>query len=337
MHSALARIAAHGPVRFDRFQSDALYGPDGFYSTGGSAGRGADFLTAVEVGTEFASCIAVDLDNRWRSMGNPDPFIVVEGGAGVGTLCVNIFELGPECVEALRWVMVERSEAHREAAMARLASDVFGDRDELPVAAVAGLELMQLRESAHFVVSNELLDNMAVRVIRRTNGWEELFVDVRGDDACEVWLALDEEAARRADHHGADVPVGATIPLADHAVQWVARALGAIEQGGAMIAFDYGGSTAELADRPDRGWLRTYSSHGRGISPLERVGLQDITADVAFDQLPGRPRIEKQADWLSRRRPDSGPLSAEFEMLVDLDGMGAFKVATWQRGQTPSS
>ena len=331
MHSALARIVANGPVRFDRFQSDALYGPDGFYSSGGSAGRGADFLTAVEVGPEFARCLVTELDCLWNSMGKPDPFIVVEGGAGVGTLCASVFELDPECVSSLRWVMVERSKPHREVAMARMASEVFDDRDELPVAAVAGLEVMQLQQSAHLVVSNELLDNLPARVIRRTNGWEELFVGMRGDDACEVWLALDEQSARRAEHYGAEVRVGATFPLADHGVMWVTEALEVIGKGGAMIAFDYGASTVELADRENLGWLRTYASHGRGSGPLERVGQQDITADVAFDQLPGRPWIELQADWLRRRRPRGDTSSTEFEMLVDLNGMGAFKVATWSR------
>ena len=69
MHTALARIAGQGPVRFDQFQADALYGPDGFYVDGGAAGRGGDFITAVETGRDFAESVALELDASWAAAG----------------------------------------------------------------------------------------------------------------------------------------------------------------------------------------------------------------------------------------------------------------------------
>jgi SAM-dependent MidA family methyltransferase len=41
-------------LRFDRFMAEALYGPDGFFVTGGRAGGSdGDFLTSPETGGLF--------------------------------------------------------------------------------------------------------------------------------------------------------------------------------------------------------------------------------------------------------------------------------------------
>ena len=65
----------------------ALYDPErGFYATGGRAGRRGDFLTSPEVGPLFGAVLARALDGWWDELGRPDPFVVVEAGAGPGTL-----------------------------------------------------------------------------------------------------------------------------------------------------------------------------------------------------------------------------------------------------------
>ena len=59
---------------------------------------------------------------------------------------------------------------------------------------------------------------------------------------------------------------------------------------GRVVAIDYAvARTAELALRPWREWLRTYRGHERGGHYLADPGRQDITAEVALDQLPARP------------------------------------------------
>ena len=120
-----------------------------------------------------------------------------------------------------------------------------------------------------------------------------------------------------------------------------------------MVALDYARSTAVLADRPWREWLRTYRRHERGGSPLEDLGTQDITCDVAVDQLGVAPVWDRtQADWLRAHGLDAlveegrrvwqeraaiGDLEAvrarsritEAEALVDPAGLGAFRVLEW--------
>src|SRR3954469_19577686 len=115
------RIARHGPLPYEAFVDAALYDPDGgFYASGGAAGRRGDFLTSPEVGPLFGRVLARALDAWWRDLGEPDPYVVVEVGAGAGTLARHVLDAGPECAPALRYVLVERSERLRDLQRGRL-------------------------------------------------------------------------------------------------------------------------------------------------------------------------------------------------------------------------
>ena len=122
------------------------------------------------------------------------------------------------------------------------------------------------------------------------------------------------------------------------------------------MAIDYGVAlTAELAIRPWRDWLRTYRSNDRGTHYLAEVGLQDITIDVPFDQLPPPDAMRPQAQFLQRwsidelvaegvrvwaeqaARPGLEAMRmrsrvSESEALLDPAGLGAFDVAEWRSG-----
>jgi SAM-dependent MidA family methyltransferase len=121
---------------------------------------------------------------------------------------------------------------------------------------------------------------------------------------------------------------------------------------GSVVLFDYGDTTASLADRPVEEWLRTYRGHERGGPVYEAPGTQDITCEVPVDQLPGFT-VERQDAWLrahglddlveagrrawhDRTVTDLTAIRArsrvhEAEALADPTGLGAFKVLTWQR------
>jgi SAM-dependent MidA family methyltransferase len=146
-------------------------------------------------------------------------------------------------------------------------------------------------------------------------------------------------------------PHGARAPLQDEAAAWMASALGAIRRG-RVVVLDYARTTAEMAARPWRDWLRTYRRHERGGHYLADPGTQDITADVALDQLPRPDDVTTQAEFLrrhgldelvdeGRRRwqaaaaaPDLAALAGrsriqEAEALTDPAGLGGFTVAQW--------
>ena len=342
----------HRPMtRFDRFAEEALYGPKGFYTQGGNAGTElGDFITSPETSTLFGACVAAYLDRTWRNLQRPDPFVVVEAGAGRGTLCRDVFLSDPECLTALRYVMVERSQLQRDAAFAVVTSSCFAESNEVPVTALKDLPAGPL---TGVIVGNELLDNLPPRVVRRTaTGWSELYVK----DGHEDWQPAPQEAHNMATALVPDAPQGTCLPLHLKSAVWVKRALDLLDRGRVLL-FDYGlERTADIAERPMNEWLRTYRQHRRAGAPYADAGSRDITCDVAFDQLPGFPRIVLQRDWLlsqgldgmtewarakwrdSARSPDSSALAArsilnEASALADPGGLGSFLVAEWQVGE----
>jgi hypothetical protein len=56
---------------------------------------------------ELAAWLVDAVDTGWVDMGRPDPFILVEIGAGAGTRAAAFLGLGPQCLTALRYVLVE--------------------------------------------------------------------------------------------------------------------------------------------------------------------------------------------------------------------------------------
>ena len=122
-----------------------------------------------------------------------------------------------------------------------------------------------------------------------------------------------------------------------------------------MVVVDYAATTAELAARPQAEWLRTYRAHGRGAGPIDDLGRQDVTCEVAVDQLAQvrAPNSDRsQAEWLRQHGLDElvdearatwterahlGDLTAltarsrvnEAAALTDPAGLGGFRVHEW--------
>lgn len=367
MASLADRIARDGSVRFDLAMELLLYGDDGFFTTGGGAGRRADFITSPEVGPLFGAVIARALDDEWERLGRPDPFVVVEAGAGRGALAKAVLDAAPRYAAALRYVCVERSAALRDSASQALPvelprnvlgpatdglDDVEPHRIDVVGPIVTVLDDLPLLPVTGVVLANELLDNLPVRLLERTDdGWSEVFVSLEG----ELLVTAPDDAAAEADRLAPAATPGARIPLQHEAASWLRRAVDLLSAG-RVIVVDYADATPSLARRPWPEWLRTYRGHERGGHPLEHPGEQDVTCEVAVDQL-ARVRAPAtdvaQAVWLRDRGIDElvasaratwderagiGDLEAmrarsrvnEAAALLDPAGLGAFRVLEWQ-------
>ncbi len=329
-------IDSEGAVPFERFMELALYGEHGFYTSvgGGHAGRRGDFLTSPEVGPLFGAVLARFLDAEWERTGRPDPFTVVDAGAGPGTLARSVLAADPACGEVLRYVAVEVSDVQRAAHPPEVESTA-----DLPAEPIDGV-----------VIANELLDNLPFRLAVFDEGWREAYVDVDGDRFVEVLSAPFDPPPSVLP---ADAALGARAPLVDRAAAFVAEARSMV-RAGTVLVVDYGvARTADLALRPWREWLRTYRSNERGEHYLSLAGAQDVTVEVPFDQLPAADAVRTQAQFLQllgieelveegravwREQAAHPGLEAmrmrsrvsESEALLDPDGLGAFLVAHWR-------
>jgi SAM-dependent MidA family methyltransferase len=324
------------------------------------------------VGPLFGAVIARALDEWWEGLHRPDPFVVVEAGAGAGALARAVLDARPSCAIALRYVLVERSgvlrrrqEEQLALEPARLALGPAGPDDpdlgRLPVTGlgplVTALAEFPAGPFVGVVLANELLDNLAFRLLERTrDGWAEVRVGERLD---EVLVPAEADVVAEARRLVPDAELGARIPLQHQAQAWLRQARAALSAG-RVVVLDYADGTAALAHRPWTTWVRTYRSHGRGGHPLEHLGEQDVTCEVAVDQLahvraPSADRT--QADFLRAHGLDAlvadardawlarahvGDLEAlkhrsriaEAQALCDPSGLGGFRVLEWEVGSS---
>lgn len=363
----LERIHRFGPLSYAEVVGLAL---ESFYEGGGAPGRGGAFLTSPEVGPLFGAVVGRALDSWWRELGEPDPFVVVEDGAGTGALAAAVVKSAPDCAGALRYVLVERSEALRARHAGAvpleppgwvLGPRVTADDDEELVPQpgtgpmCASLAELPAQRLVGVVLANELLDNLPFVLLRRTaEGWDEVRVGESDGVLVNLPVAASEELARAAARFAPHAPVGAWIPLQQAAQSWLASALGLVERG-RVVVLDYADATPSMAEREPWSWCRTYRDHQPGEDPLSDLGLQDITTDVAVDQLAAvRPPTSDlvQAEWLGLHgiddlvveakaawqsgaaNPDVAALAArsrveEARALTDPSGLGAFRVLEW--------
>lgn len=381
------RIHREGPISFADFQEAALYDPDdGFFTRGGGAGRaGRDFVTSPEVGSLFGMVVARALDEAWHRLGEPDPFVVVEAGAGRGRLGADVVRSAPACASALRYVLVERSARLRDEQRERLSLEPPDEAlgpfvavdDEPPEPEpgrgpiVTALEDLPAVAVTGVVVANELLDNLPVHVVERTDrGWLEVRVDATPDRFVEVVVPAPPHLVTEAEMvaEGAVVPPGARLPVPIAARAWLER-VGTLLRRGEVVLFDYVDTVSSLAARGPGSWLRTYRAHQRGADPLVAPGEQDITCDVPLEYLRrvtarvGLPIVEyvPQREWMGRHgiaelvaegdriwsegaaRGDLAAIAGrsrgvEAAALTDPGGLGAHRVLVLRRsaGEAPS-
>jgi len=329
------QIERDGPMPYGDVVELALYHPEyGFYTSGGHAGRRGDFITSPEVGPLFGQVIANALDAEWRRLDEPDRFVVIDWGAGPGTLLRSILAATPACMDALDLVAVERSVAQRELHPEGITS--VGEVADGEFAGQIGC-----------IIANELLDNLAFTPVQRFGddlAYEDVVAGPNPQDRLITQGRTGEPPDVRWYSPGVERAVDQTA-----AADWLTVALNTLEEG-RVIVFDYARAQS------DEVHIRTYAEHGHAGDPLRQLGSKDITVDVDLFQLQARVRradtLTVQASWLRRHGLDTlveqgrrvweakaatGSIEAlrarsrirEAEALTEMDGLGGFSVAEW--------
>ena len=365
-------IRRAGPITFARFMELALYHPQfGYYMRATDAPDGiaaerigakpigenrigwdGDYYTSSDVHPVLARALARQIRQVDELLGRPDPFTVVEMGAGKGLLACDFLS---DCAAGsdsffsrLRYVLIERSSAMRAAQRSNLAPWL-----ESPgrVSWLNHLEELEDGSVVGGVLSNELVDAFPVHRIRVEHGeTKEIFVDYQDGRFCERVQAFSTPALSEYLHRlDLSLPDGYTTEINLEALAWmkeIGRALGR----GVAITIDYGHTAQDLYG-PDRrrGTLLCYYSQMASEDPYTRVGFQDMTAHVDFTslatigteaglQVTGFTNqisflmglgVERLIDTLE-------PGSAEFQSVVQLlrpEGMGrTFKILIQHKG-----
>ena len=336
------RIAERGPITFAEFMEVALYHPDGgYYTSGERVGAGGDFYTSPSVHPAFGALLAVQLFQMWELLERPAPFTIAEAGAGNGLLCRDIVTaadgLPDGFARSLSYVCLDRR-------------GNSGYERGLPGVSRVAASGLPLRGVTGCVLSNELLDAMPVHQLTVEQGrLREVYVTLDGD---EFALITGEPStpllSQRLDSLDIELAEGQTAEVNLALDGWVEAAAQSLERG-FVLTIDYGRPAEDLYSATERfrGTLTTFHRHLQMDRPFERIGQQDISAQVDFTTLA---RAGAQADSeflgyisqaaflhnlglgnLEQRPPIGSPRQAQasrvgMRELAKPGGLGDFKV-----------
>lgn len=264
-----------GSIPFARFMELALYAPGlGYYAAGlRKFGAGGDFVTAPELGSLFARCLARPCQSILAESGSSD---ILEAGAGSGVLAGDLL-LELESLNSLpmHYFILELSAElkTRQAETLRRKAPHLVHRvhwlDTLP-ASFSGI-----------LLANELLDAMPVERFKITeNGVHQLRVAWENDRF--TWREIPADSAIRTRLDPFSLPPSYTSEINLQAEAWI-RSVADILKQGALLLIDYGFPRAEYYhSQRTQGTLMCHYRHRAHDDPLMFVGLQDITAHVDF-------------------------------------------------------
>ena len=321
-HAIIARIRAEGPIAFDEFMERALYDPeDGFFSSVSPAQPSGDFVTAPHLSPVFAGLLTVQAREAWNVMEQPDPFTIVDLGAGAGALARGIENAARSdegFAKAAHVIAVERGGI---ASMRLMSLGLKTTRD-----------LSELEPITGVVVANELFDNVPFKLY---SGDREITISEEGGRL--IWQPL---------------PPASTHPVSPRSLELLDQIARTLQRGYAFI-IDYGFAGDETPET-----VRGYRAHRLVEDVLDDPGSTDITGPVDFEALGARGRSNGLQVWgpvtqrealmalgyratLDRMRADqqqreqAGEWRTAIEyygergqaaMLVDPAGLGGFKV-----------
>lgn len=298
------RIAAQPQQRisFAKFMDLALYQPQyGYYATNRSQqGIQKDFLTSAHLSSDFGELLAEQFVDMWQQLGCPNPFTLVEMGAGQGLLVQDIVRYLHrhhfECFAALEYWVIEKSSALIAAQQERLQPLIQSwgklrwlNWDEILPNSIVGC-----------CFSNELVDALPVHRVELGNGkWQEVYVGLSPEAApsnqlpqfIEVTAALSTtRLAKYFDLINMPLQPGrfnegyrTEVNLA--ALDWMTTVAERLQRG-YVLTIDYG-YPAQRYYSPTRsqGTLQCYYQHAHHSDPYVAIGYQDITAHVDFTAL----------------------------------------------------
>ena len=277
------KILEEGPLSFHDFMEMALYYPDlGYYSSSpDKIGKHGDYYTSPYFTNVFGNVLAKQLEEMWLLTGKKN-FTIVEYGAGMGSLCVDILRRlkhSKKLYENLNYCIIEKSEAMRQNEKKIIGPDLINEK------IVWYDSIEEIPSFTGCVLANEVLDNFSVhKVIMKQNELKEIFVDYEKgfievlkpapDDLKEYFAAL-----------GIELPNDFCAEVNLEAIDWIERISSSLEKG-FVLTIDYGYPSSELFQSYHRlGTIVCYNKHTVNDLPYDNIGQQDITAHVNFSAL----------------------------------------------------
>ena len=288
-------------ITFAEFMEMALYHPHGYYAAhdGEAApmkhrtlGPQGDFITSPHMGHDFGELLAEQFADMWQALGQPNPFTLMEMGAGQGLVAADVLAHlqahYPDCFACVHYIVVEKSGGLKAEQQRRL-----GHWQGKGVAlSWQDLSEVQSESIVGCAFSNELVDAFSVHWVEWHQTLKEMWVVANEEGFAPVlgelstpqlqayfdWLGIDLT----------DYVEGYRTEVNLAALDWVKTVSEKMSRG-YVLTIDYG-YPAQRYYSPARsqGTLQCYYRHAHHDDPFAHVGAQDITAHVDFTALERR-------------------------------------------------
>ncbi len=304
---AIASLIAASPGRritFAEYMDQVLYHPElGYYATNqAQIGASGDFFTAPHLGADLGELLAEQFVELWHLLNCPQPFTLVEMGAGQGILAADILQYlpsrYPDFFEAVEYIIIEKSVALKAEQKQQIQN-----LPNLTTSAVQWCEWEQIANSSitGCFFSNELVDALPVhQVLVRNQQLQEIYVSLAEHknsqhNICSEFIEIEAELSTPKLREyfelvGIDLqteayPDGYRTEVNLAALDWITTVAQKLHQG-FVLTIDYG-YPAQRYYSPTRteGTLQCYFQHRHHNNPYINVGRQDITAHVDFTAL----------------------------------------------------
>jgi len=328
-----------GRVTFSQFMQAALYDKEQGYYTRyiKTVGRTGDFSTSATIHPILARAIAswiVEYGSKTLGRGN---WQIIEVGPGSGQMAYWVKKFLPLMVRLrAKFHLVESSPVLREKQKILLSRSGVQWHRNIQSA-------LRKCDGKALIYSNELVDAFpCVQLVKQGEEWQEIFLELvgghireRSGPAVTKFNSQDFSIFR----HLRDAKDGQRCELHPSYREWLAEWM-LLWKKGAMLTIDYGAAAGRLYERRPSGSLRAYFQHTvlEGADLYQRMGQQDLTADVNFSDLENWGQqlslttefFQTQADFILERVRSTN--SDAEKMLLHPEGAGqAFKVLCQSR------
>ncbi|MCI1729614.1 MAG: SAM-dependent methyltransferase [Chiayiivirga sp.] len=277
--------AQGGSIPFSRYMELALYAPGlGYYSAGSTKfGVAGDFVTAPELGPQFAQCVAEAVSPVLRGIGPESDFVELGGGSGAFAQDV-LRALDARHALPRAYRILEPSADLRERQRTRLHA-------ALKAAVFARIEWIDRPPEQPWrgvLFANEVLDALPTTRFSLAQGEvmeEHVALDASGDFTVRLRPAdlLVGGAVRHIERSlGRAFEDGYRSEVLPQLPYWIQAVCGTLDRGLALFV-DYGYPRSEyyLPERRE-GTLVCHYRHRAHADPFHLPGLQDLTAFVDF-------------------------------------------------------
>ncbi|MBE9209572.1 class I SAM-dependent methyltransferase [Nostoc sp. LEGE 06077] len=289
-------------ITFAEYMDMVLYHPEhGYYSSKAvNIGfKGGDFFTSASLGADFGELLAEQFLQMWEILGKPNPFSLVEMGAGQGLLALHIltyYQLHyPDLLAVLEYVIVEKSPELQQEQQQRLQnySVRWCSLEDIPSNSITGCffsnELVDAFPVHQFILQAEKLAEIFVTLPSLTEPDENYYL-LEGEFGEVIGEISTPHLTKYFDLIGIELsanvyPDGYRSEINLATLDWLSIVADRLQRG-YVVTVDYGYPANRYYNpRRSQGTLQCYYQHRYHNNPYINIGRQDITAHIDFTAL----------------------------------------------------